>query len=546
MSDIAASSLHPTAPVLPRGCRVFVNAMNGLGDFLLILPTLHQLKLHLDARITVLLWYYLEDMGRAIPYLDRFLVWNEEYRSEEGFQRLCGLVADSGPYDLSLDFAFPPRSALVSEASRAPLKLQIMPAEPMRPGIERVARLEHHGIMVETWRVLDRLGVPRPSAPPPLRMVFQGADFTTARELTAEFSPGVRRILIHPGAGVAARRWAPEKIAELADRLADRYHAEVMFLGGRANQMSIISKQRGENEEDDVSRILALCRRRHQEWPRHQECPRHLSAAGRDTTRSLALLMEQCDLVIGHNSGPAHLAGQLGCRTLALWGASDPREWSPVGENVEIAWNVDGLDCAPCSPSGCDDPLCMKQLTVEHVLAAIERRWPGLPPTPRTSLLGLEVASGERPQEGYLHLDRRVVAGVNVVGDVAKPPLAGNRFRQVHAQHIIEHFPRAEVGDVLRRWVEMLAPGGSILVVTPNLAYIADGYRNGTMTFGEATTRLYGEQNYVGNTHYHLFDRDALMTAMRDAGCDAVYDLTPRYEKRAIPMSLYVVGFRAR
>ncbi len=531
---LVADRVSPAVSALPRGARVFVNAMNGLGDFLLTMPTLRQLKNERDAQITVLLWYYLEDLGRALPFLDRLVVWNEEYRSEEGFARLCAEVAASGPYDVSIDLAFPPRSAVISEATGAPVKLQIMSSEILRPGIERIERHQHAGIMSETWRILDRLDVPRPASPPPLQLVVRGDDFTTARELMSSFTPGVRRILIHPGAGVAARRWPVERVAELADRLATRYHAEVMFLGGRTNQMSIIAKQRGEEEVDEVEGILARCR------------VRHRSAAGRDNTRVLALLMEQSDLVIGNNSGPAHLAGQLGRRTLVLWGPSDPKEWAPVGPEVEVALHVDGLDCYPCSPSGCDDPVCMRQLTVEDVLDAIERRWPGLPPMPRRTMRALELASGERPQAGYWHLDRRAVDDVEILGDVATPPLRSGVLRQLHAQHIIEHFPRGELAGVVRRWVELLEIGGSLTVVTPNLAYIADGYAKGTMPIGEVTGRLYGDQTYPGNFHFHMFDRATLIQCLREAGCDPVYDVTSRYEKRAVPMSLYAVGFRAR
>lgn len=519
---------------MEQGARVFVNAMNGLGDFLLTMPTLREMKRQRDARVTVLLWYYLEDIGRALPFIDRFIVWNEEYRGEEGFRRLCDIVAESGPYDLSIDLAYPPRSAILSEASGAPVRLQIMSSEELRPGIERIERRKHNGIMTETYAILDRLGVPRPERPEPARLLFRGEDFATAREILRDFTPGRRRVLIHPGAGVQARRWTPEKFAALADALAERYDAEVMFLGGRTNQMSINAKARSESEEDEVGSILALARRK------------HLSAAGRDNTRVMALLLEQSDLFIGCNSGPAHLSGQLGCRTLVLWGPSDPQEWSPVGPEIALAMEVKGLECYPCSPKGCEEPVCMWNLEVDHALVAIERRWPGLAPRERRTMASLEVASGERPQAGYIHLDRRPIAGVEIVGDVAIPPVRPGTFRQLHAQHIIEHFPREAVGGVLRRWVELLQPGGSILVVTPNIGYIADGYMRGTISTGEAVTRLYGEQNYPGNFHFHLFDRGSLMDLMREAGCDPVYDVTARNEKRAIPMSLYVVGFRAR
>jgi ADP-heptose:LPS heptosyltransferase len=39
---------------------------------------------------------------------------------------------------------------------------------------------------------------------------------------------------------------------------------------------------------------------------------------------------------VGNDSGPTHLAAQLGIPTIALFGPTDPRCWSPVGPAVSI------------------------------------------------------------------------------------------------------------------------------------------------------------------------------------------------------------------
>lgn len=523
----------------PRRPRIFANVMNGLGDLILTAPTLRGLKLHFDAEITALCWPNLVDLANAYPCFDRLIPWQDKY-NENNFQVLIADIAALGPFDLALDFAFPPASSYILQGTSAPIKMAIRPTPQFGEGIEVIERSPGRGVLDETFRILDRLKVPRPAARKP-DLFLRGEDFSTCKAILDELGPVKKLILIHPGAGGAARRWPVTRFANLADRLAEKYDATILFLGGRAGQMNIIAVSEGVREEDTVKTILKTTQRR------------HFSAAGRDNTRVLALLLEQADLFIGNNSGPAHLSGQLGCRTLVLWGPSDPREWSPVGPDVEVAINVAGLErgaggpeCFPCTPIGCDTPVCMEQLTVSDALAAIERRWPGLPKAPKRAARAVEIGAGERPCPGYLHVDRRPLHDIEIVADVVRLPLTPGSARQLRAQHIIEHFPMNDVASIVRGWVECLEIGGSIEIVTPNLGYIAHGYVDGTVSTTEAVLRLYGEQNYPGNFHYNLFDRTSLKKLLEEAGCDVVYDITRRYENRRHPMSLYMLGFRGR
>jgi len=66
---------------------------------------------------------------------------------------------------------------------------------------------------------------------------------------------------------------------------------------------------------------------------------------------------------VGADSGPAHLAAQLGLPTLALFGPTDSQVWSPVGPLVTIIAALPGL---PMSSINCD-------AVVERVRAMLER-----------------------------------------------------------------------------------------------------------------------------------------------------------------------------
>ncbi len=84
---------------------------------------------------------------------------------------------------------------------------------------------------------------------------------------------------------------------------------------------------------------------------------------------SVAYLLKHCSCYIGNDSGITHLAAMTGCRTIALFGSSNPIVWSPVGKNVTIIYNKQ--ICSPChhtkdAPRKCDHN-CMESISVQEV-----------------------------------------------------------------------------------------------------------------------------------------------------------------------------------
>ena len=154
----------------------------------------------------------------------------------------------------------------------------------------------------------------------------------------------------------------------------------------------------------------------------------------------------------------------------------------------------------------------------------------------------VELASGERPFAGYLHCDRRALPPTDVVCTVDQLPFLEDSLESLLACHIIEHFPYAQIRDVLSEWRRALAPGGDITVVTPNFEFITRGYEEGWLSYNEARGRLFGGQNYPGNFHYTIFDSASLSAALKEAGFRRIRDVSSEYEGRSVPMTIY---FRA-
>jgi len=88
----------------------------------------------------------------------------------------------------------------------------------------------------------------------------------------------------------------------------------------------------------------------------------------------LASVMEGCRLFIGNDSGVSHLAAALGIPTLAIFGPTDPRVWSPRGKRVVVVQRKPL--CSPCPQERffqCQHPECLKAIEMEDVLEGIRR-----------------------------------------------------------------------------------------------------------------------------------------------------------------------------
>ena len=79
----------------------------------------------------------------------------------------------------------------------------------------------------------------------------------------------------------------------------------------------------------------------------------------------------------------------------------------------------------------------------------------------------LNLGSGNEPLPGFVNVDRRRVAGVNVVADVIALPFRDGAAQGVLASSLLEHFEDPyEVLDEVHR---TLAPGGRFVVRVPAL-----------------------------------------------------------------------------
>ena len=154
-------------------------------------------------------------------------------------------------------------------------------------------------------------------------------------------------VVIHPGSPIPLKRWLPERYAELADWLITHKRAQVLFVGVK-DEMPIITK------------IQAFMQ------------AKSISIAGKTTLTQLASILHTCNVFIGNDSGPMHLAAAVGTQTIGLYGPGDPTRFGPIGAQCRTIRRK--LDCPPCSGITCrfGKDGCMSKIQVTDVIQVLE------------------------------------------------------------------------------------------------------------------------------------------------------------------------------
>jgi hypothetical protein len=120
-------------------------------------------------------------------------------------------------------------------------------------------------------------------------------------------------VAIHPGSGSPTKNWPADRFAELARALSPDRPWLLIAGPADANAIAPLAALPGA--------VLA------------RDLP----------VRVLAALLAQARLYVGNDSGITHLAAAYGAPTLALFGPTEPSQWSPVGPSVTVLRAPDGV-----------------------------------------------------------------------------------------------------------------------------------------------------------------------------------------------------------
>lgn len=137
----------------------------------------------------------------------------------------------------------------------------------------------------------------------------------------------------------------------------------------------------------------------------------------------------------------------------------------------------------------------------------------------RAKELRLNIGAGHIALDDFVNVDMRELPGIDVVAPIDALPFEPGTITEIFSSHTIEHFPHEELRrHLLPYLVGMLKPGGTFRAVVPDLAAMAKGLADGSITFEEFRSVAYGGQEYEGDFHFDGFSVDSLSTLLVEAG----------------------------
>ena len=88
-------------------------------------------------------------------------------------------------------------------------------------------------------------------------------------------------------------------------------------------------------------------------------------------------------------------------------------------------------------------------------------------------MIKINLGCGDKILDGYVNVDvvnQRAGKVPDVICDIKKlDKFDSNYADEVMAIHVVEHFDRWEIVEILREWVRILKPGGKLILECPNL-----------------------------------------------------------------------------
>lgn len=324
--------------------KILIIKLRGIGDVVLSTVVIDNLKIDFpNAQIDYLVESPSAPGLRGIKQINRVLIF-ERF----DFWSKVSLIKSirKNHYDLVLDFFSNPSTAIITYLSEAKYRLGF-PYKGRRYaynlfGPNERAKFHAAQLHLESLRINDlsfnkkdlHYSISEDS------LVFAKKYFTE-RSIDNLFVVG-----ICPTGGWASKKCDPEKFAEIANIVIERFNAKVLLLWGK-------------NDDEDALKIHSLLKGKS-------------ILAPSTTIQELAALISKCTILIANDSGPMHMSTAIGTPVLSLHGPTNPRLQGPFGERHEFL-QLEDLECINCNLLECPfNHECFKNISSELVVKKVE------------------------------------------------------------------------------------------------------------------------------------------------------------------------------
>jgi len=305
--------------------RILIHRADEIGDMVLTLPALRSI-IQQFPHSEIVIWAKTP----ALSLLE----------AEPGiFQRISEGLQPDGKFDLMIDFRESEKSLAFAQKSKIRYRLN-------RGSIRLKNRKTGHPHEIETnFQVIAPLLNDSKLFSAPLFIPNRKqdqADLFLQRLAIEKFG------IIHIGAGKLLKRWSLDGFKSLAELMHQKYGWDVVFVGA-------------ENDRKQVEKIQS------------QLSFTTFSFIGEGDLLAYAGLCRRCQVMVGNDSGPMHIASNLEVPCVALFGPSEQKVFGPVSPKTKVIHHQ--LECNPCDEVHCITPEfpCIARITLAEIDAAIHQ-----------------------------------------------------------------------------------------------------------------------------------------------------------------------------
>jgi heptosyltransferase-2 len=341
--------------------KVLIRSVNWIGDAVMTTPAISVIREHFPhAEITILANAMVSQLFLHHPGIDAIITFDRQGK-HHGVAGRLRLAAELRKHNFDLAIILPNSfdSALVPWLARIPERIGKCSdgRTLLLNGRFEAAKETAPCHEVEYYlNLMQHFGIT--GSRTPLHLSVSPEEEQRAAELLSRqgIQPGDFVIGINPGASYgSAKRWYPERFAQVARRLAAEWSAKVVIFGG-PGETAIAS---------DIEKSLDGTA---------------LNVAGKTSVRELMAQIKRCNFFVTNDSGPMHIAAAFAVPLVAIFGSTDHTGTSPYNSSSVVVRN--DVDCAPCKLRECPtDHRCMTSVTEEAVVDAalklLDRLHPG-------------------------------------------------------------------------------------------------------------------------------------------------------------------------
>jgi len=333
--------------------QLLVRAPNWIGNAVMSEPALKGLRgLFPGATITLLAKPPVAELFRGYPGLDRLLIYDDKHAHAglSGKWALANMLRQQ-QFQLAILFQNAFEAAFLTWLAGIPRRYGYATDSRVLFLTHPVAVPDRRAPLHQVafyWNLLKPLGLMGEPHAPEFVLPPDEARTLKARLAALDIAPSDFVIGINPGSTYGrAKRWLPERFAEVAQRMIRRIEQE------RGQRVAVLIL--GAKGEEALGRDVA-----------NRIEGRSVVLSGTTTIRELMAATARCSLLLTNDTGPMHVAAAFRVPVVAVFGPTDWQTTSPYGQDQAMV--REPVDCAPCLLRDCPiDHRCMTRLSVDRV-----------------------------------------------------------------------------------------------------------------------------------------------------------------------------------